>query len=448
MSINTSNLRVETVPVSALRPYSRNARTHSKRQIEQIADSIKTFGWTNPILADAESGVIAGHGRLEAAKHLGMTTVPVIRVEHMSEAQKRAYIIADNKLAENAGWDNELLSIELQGLYEMELDFDLEVIGFETPEIDFMLQSSSDTPGKSSKSDAVPEIDDQRPAVTKVGDIWHLGEHRLICGDSLKQATYDTLLEGERADLIFTDPPYNVPIDGHVCGLGRVKHDDFAMASGEMDEAAFTAFLATVFRELKRVSTDGSIHFVCMDWRHMHELLSAGKAVYSELKNICVWNKTNGGMGSLYRSKHEMVAVFKSGTASHINNVELGKHGRYRTNVWDYAGVNSFGASRDDDLAMHSTVKPVALVKDAILDCSHRGGMVLDPFAGSGTTLIAAHETGRRARCIELEPKYVDVICRRFQTLTGKDPIHASSGKPFSEIAAEADIREVAHVGN
>lgn len=446
MSITTSSFRVETVLVSALRPYSRNARTHSNKQILQIARSIETFGWTNPIVADGDGNVIAGHGRLEAAKHLGMATVPVIRIEHMSEAQKRAYIIADNKLAENAGWDDDLLSIELQGLYEMEFDFDLEVIGFETPEIDFMLQSSSNAPGKTSKSDAVPEIDDKRPAVTKAGDVWHLGEHRMICGDALKRETYDALLAGERADLIFTDPPYNVPIDGHVCGLGRVKHDDFAMASGEMDEAAFTVFLATVFRELKRVSTDGSIHFVCMDWRHMHELLSAGKAVYSDLKNICVWNKTNGGMGSLYRSKHEMVAVFKSGTGSHVNNVELGKHGRYRTNVWDYAGVNSFGASRDDDLAMHPTVKPVALVKDAILDCSHRGGMVLDPFAGSGTTLIAAHESGRRARCIELEPKYVDVICRRFQTLTGKDPIHASSGKPFSEMASEAEIREVAHV--
>lgn len=446
MSVSTSSLHVETVPVSALRPYSRNARTHSKKQILQIARSIETFGWTNPILADVEGGVIAGHGRLEAAKHLGMTSVPVIRIEHMSEAQKRAYIIADNKLAENAGWDDDLLSIELQGLYEMELDFELEVIGFETPEIDFMLQSSSDAPGETSKSDTVPEIDDKRPPVTRTGDIWRLGEHRLICGDALKRETYDALLEGEQADLIFTDPPYNVPIDGHVCGLGRVKHDEFAMASGEMDEAAFTAFLATVFRELKRVSADGAIHFVCMDWRHMHELLSAGKTVYSELKNICVWNKTNGGMGALYRSKHEMVAVFKSGTASHINNVELGRHGRYRTNVWDYAGVNSFGASRDGDLAMHPTVKPVALVKDAILDCSHRGGVVLDPFAGSGTTLIAAHETGRLSRCIELEPKYVDVICRRFQALTGIEPMHDASGKTFTEIAAESENREVAHV--
>ena len=446
MSASIADLRVETVSVSTLHPYVRNARTHSKRQIEQIARSIETFGWTNPILADVEGSVIAGHGRLEAAKHLGMTSVPVIRIEHMSEAQKRAYIIADNKLAENAGWDQELLSIELQGLYEMELDFDLEVIGFESPEIDFMLQSSSDAPGETSKSDVVPEINDKRPAVTKTGDIWRLGEHRLICGDALKRETYDALLAGERADLIFTDPPYNVPIDGHVCGLGRVKHDEFAMASGEMGEAAFTAFLATVFRELKRVSKDGAIHFVCMDWRHMYELLSAGKAVYSELKNICVWNKTNGGMGSLYRSKHEMVAVFKSGTASHINNVEIGKHGRYRTNVWDYAGVNSFGASRDNDLAMHPTVKPVELVRDAILDCSNRGGLILDPFAGSGTTLVAAHETGRRARCIELEPKYVDVICRRFKTLTGIEPVHQASGCGFSEIEVQQSAKEIEHV--
>lgn len=434
MSAHTSpprirDLQVETISVSALKPYPRNARTHSKKQIRQIADSMREFGWTNPILIDDQCGVIAGHGRLDAAKLLGLSEVPVIRLTDMTEAQKRAYVIADNKLAENAGWDRAVLAIEIQGLIQIDPLFDIEMTGFVMGEIDVLIGEQAVAADRAA-ADRQPEIDLNRPLIARLGDLWTLGRHRLLCGDATKPESFSRLLGGEKARMIFTDPPYNVRIDGHVCGLGSVKHDEFAMASGEMSEAEFTAFLKTVLGNLAADSADGAIHFVCMDWRHMHELLSAGRQVYADLKNICVWNKTNGGMGSLYRSKHEMVAVFKNGHAPHINNVELGKHGRYRTNVWDYEGVNTFGKERDA-LAIHPTVKPVQLIEDAILDCSDRGDIVLDAFCGSGSTLIAAERSGRRGFGLELEPKYVDATLRRFRELTGEEPIRGD-GMPLN----------------
>ena len=427
-------LEVTTQPLSSLRPYSRNARTHSAKQIAQIAASIRAFGFNNPVLIDKDGVIIAGHGRVAAAKTLGLETVPVIRLEHMSEAQKRAYILADNKLAEKAGWDTEILAIELQNLMEFDLDFDVSITGFDMPEIDVLIAGLDAKPSKPDPADAVPEVADR--AVTRLGDVWQIGPHRLICGDSLKPETYERLLDGEKAQMVFTDPPYNVPIDGHVSGLGKVQHREFAMATGEMSVAEFTGFLRIVFQNLAAASTSGSIHFVAMDWRHMAEVLAAGQGTYSELKNLCVWAKTNGGMGSLYRSQHELIFVFKAGTAAHINNVELGKHGRYRTNVWTYAGANTFSATRDDDLAMHPTVKPVAMVADAILDCSKRKGIVLDAFAGSGTTLVAAHRTGRRGYGIELDPLYCDVILRRLTKLTGLQAEHVATGRTFAELSA------------
>jgi 16S rRNA G966 N2-methylase RsmD len=417
--------------VDALTPYAQNARTHSKKQIRQIADSIKTFGWTNPILVDSAGGVIAGHGRVEAAKLLGIDKVPTIRLEDLTEAEISAYVIADNKLAENAGWDRELLAIELQDL--IKLDIDVTITGFDMPEIDILI-GELDADEEDDPADEVPEVSDG-PPVTRPGDIWCIGKHHLICGDALDPTSYERLLDGAEAQMVFTDPPYNVPIDGHVSGLGTVKHREFAMAAGEMSQDQFTTFLVTAFRNLAGHGADGAIHFICMDWRHIGEVTAAGSDAYSELKNLCVWAKTNGGMGSLYRSQHELVFVFKAGTGPHINNVELGKHGRYRTNVWSYPGINSFGKDRDAELALHPTVKPVKLVADAILDCSMRGGIVLDAFAGSGTTLIAAEKTGRRGYGIELDPHYCDVIIKRLAAVAKVEPIHAASGKPLPEIA-------------
>jgi DNA modification methylase len=425
-------MKIETTSVRELRPHPNNARTHSKKQIRQIAKSIAQFGFCNPVLVDDAKQIIAGHGRVEAAKLLGIDAVPTCQLSHLSEADKRAYVLADNKLAEKAGWDRDLLAIELQGL--IELDVDIELTGFEMAEVDLILEEAREASGDpSGPEDGVPELA-PGPAVSQTGDLWLLGRHRLLCADAREQAAYDRLLEGAKAQFVFTDPPYNVEIDGHVCGLGRIRHREFAMGCGEMSEAEFTAFLKAVFALLAENSVGGSIHQICMDWRHMGEMLAAGRAVYSELKNLCVWNKSNAGMGSFYRSKHELVFVWKSGAAAHINNFELGQHGRHRSNVWDYAGVNTMRAGRRDELAMHPTVKPVALVADAIKDCSRRGGLVLDPFCGSGTILIAAERTGRKARGLEIDPNYVDVAVRRWQAHTGKSAILAGSGETFEGV--------------
>lgn len=424
--------------VKSLMPYAGNPRTHSAKQIRQLADSIIEFGWTVPILIDRNGRVIAGHGRLEAAILLGIERVPTICLDQLTEAQIRAYIIADNKLAENAGWDVELLAQELQFLSSLDLDFDLTVTGFDEADIDVMLQSGVATANADS-TDQIPEIDRSLPPVTRSGDLWILGKkgHRVYCGDTRKRKSFTILLGGQKATMVITDAPYNVVINGNVSGLGRTQHREFAMASGEMSPAQFIAFLARVMSMLAEHSVDGSIHFLFMDWRHIYEIIIAGRRVYTELKNLAVWKKSNGGMGSFYRSKHELVFVFKSGTAPHINNVELGKHGRNRTNVWDYAGMNTMREGRLEELAMHPTVKPVALVADAIMDCSRRGDIVLDCFGGSGTTLIAAEQTGRVAYLMEIDPIYVDVTVRRFQKFTGKEAVHAETGLTFQQLESE-----------
>jgi DNA modification methylase len=367
-------LKVEILPPEALKAYPGNARTHSKKQIRQIAKSIKRFGFCNPVLIDDGGQIIAGHGRVEAAKLLGLSVVPTVRLSHLSEAERRAYILADNRLAEKAGWDREILAIELQSL--IDLDFEVELTGFETAEIDLCLEEAKEAAGEArGPEDVVPAYTDAQ-AVSRPGDLWALGPHLLLCGDARSPEAYTQLLGDTKAAFVFTDPPYNVPIDGHVCGLGRIRHRSFAMGCGEMSSVQFADFLATIFRWLVAHSTDGSIHQICMDWRHMGEMLEAGKTIYTELKNVCVWNKTNAGMGSFYRSKHELVFVWKSGTAPHINTFELGQYGRHRTNIWDYHGISSLSPGRLDELAMHPTVKPVALVADAIKDCSRRNDLV------------------------------------------------------------------------
>jgi DNA modification methylase len=425
-------------PTQSLRPYPGNARTHSAKQIRQIARSIERFGFNNPVLVDDEDQIIAGHGRVEAAKLLNMKTVPTVRLSHLSDEEKRAYILADNRLAEKAGWDNEVLAIELQGL--VDLGFDVLLTGFEPAEVDIIIEGIGD---ESEQPENLVPDEPSGPPVSQLGDVWMLGKHILVCGDSTDPATYKLLMDEEKAEFIFTDPPYNVRIDGNVSGLGRIKHREFAMASGEMSESQFTSFLSSVYALLCKHSTNGSIHQICMDWRHMREMLAAGDTCYSELKNVCIWNKSNAGMGTFYRSKHEMVFVWKSGAAPHLNTFELGQYGRHRTNVWDYDGVNTMRAGRLDELAMHPTVKPVVMVADAIKDCSKRGSLILDPFCGSGTILIAAEKTGRRARAIELDPKYVDVAIRRWQQYSGKIARLAPMDETFDEIS-EIRLGEVA----
>ena len=422
-------------PISELRAYSRNARTHSKKQVQQIASSIGRFGFNNPVLISDDGQIIAGHGRVEAAKLLGWKSVPTIALAHLSETERRAYVLADNKLAQNAGWDKEILAIELQGL--VDLQFDVELTGFSLAEIDLLLDEASDADPNAvdAAEDEVPAV--SGPPVTRRGDLWILGRHRLLCGDTRRDSDLDILMGNTRADLVFTDPPYNVAIDGNVCGLGSVKHREFAFAAGEMTQPQFTAFLAQTLGNLSRVMRDGAIAFVCMDWRHIGEVLEAGRTAFTELKNLVVWNKSNGGMGSFYRSKHELIFVFKKGSAAHTNSFGLGDTGRYRTNVWDYAGISSIGSKRAEELAMHPTVKPVALIADAVRDCSRRGEIVLDGFGGSGSTLIAAEKTGRSSRLLEYDPTYCDTIIRRWELFTGKRAMFAGCDQSFDDVAEE-----------
>jgi DNA modification methylase len=429
LSKDTKNSpKIELIEIGKIRPYEKNPRTHSKAQLKLIESSIKRFGIINPIVIDGTGYVICGHGRLEALTRLGVTTIPIIRVEHLTEAEVRAYRLADNRIAESAGWDGDLLAFEIRSL--VEVDFDLELTGFSNAEIDSTLCS----PQAPDPADEIPKCE---PPVSQHGDLWVLGDHRLLCDDSLKVDSFRRLLSSARAQMVFTDPPWNVTIDGNVCGLGSIKHREFAMASGEMSTAEFGAFLVTALRHLSDFSVDGSIHYVCIDWRHLRELLTSAMEVNFELKNICVWNKTNGGMGSLYRSKHELILCLKRGTAPHINNIDLGRYGRNRTNLWDYPGASSLNDAARDDLALHPTVKPIALVADAILDCSKRGGVIVDCFSGSGSTLLAAERTGRRGYGIEIDPMYVDVAIRRYQNLTGQKAVHLESGISFEDAASQ-----------
>ena len=438
------NLRIEWLAISELKLDPRNPKQHSARQIRQIAESIKTFGCLVPVLIDRDNKILAGHGRVLALRRLGWAEVPVIRVEHLTPERARAFSVADNRLTELSTWDERLLGEILSELSAAELDFTLEVTGFSVAEIDLRIEQLSVlNTTRPDPADELANCTGESP-VTRPGDLWRAGRHLVRCGDALDPASYEKLMQGLRADVVFTDPPYNVPIDGHVSGKGRVRHRDFAMASGEMTALQFTQFLTTVLRLLVRHSADGSLHYIFMDWRHLLELLTAADGVYSELKNLCAWVKDNAGMGSLYRSQHELVLVFKSGAAPHRNNVQLGQYGRNRTNVWQYPTINNFGRRGDEGnlLTLHPTVKPVALVADAIMDCSARGDIVLDPFLGSGSTLIAAERVGRVCCGIEFEPLYVDTAIRRWQRFTGDGATRAGDGSRFDDLVRESEAHD------
>jgi DNA modification methylase len=424
--------QVQIVSLGKLKPNKRNARTHSKKQIRQIANSIQRFGWTYPVLVDDNSVVIAGFGRYQAAKLLGLREIPVIVKSGLSDAEKRALALADNKIAANSGWDRTQLAAELGELAVLlpECNLNLEVTGFEPAEIDALMGDLIDS--EQDPADELPVL--AAKVVSRRGDFWLLGDHRLYCGDARETADIRKLMGRDHAAMVFTDPPYNIRI-ASVQGRGRIRHREFAAASGEMSSKEFTAFLADSLALAATHSAEGSIHYVCMDWRHMGEILAAGEQVYAEFKNLVVWNKTNAGQGTFYRSQHELIFVFKNGNAANINNFELGQHGRNRSNVWTYAGANTFRAGRMEDLATHPTVKPVALVADAIRDCSRRGDIVLDPFIGSGTTILAAERVGRLGYGLEIDPLYVDAAIRRWQNYTKGDAILKATGQTFDEVA-------------
>lgn len=431
-----NKLQIENLKLDDIHAYKNNAKKHPESQVQQIISSITKFGFNNPILIDENNEIIAGHGRFMAAQVMNLETVPTVKLSHLTDAQKRAYRLADNKIAENGGWNKELLSLEIKDLEKICLNdnFVIQDIGFNDAELDSIV-NFTDAKVINQKTNAVPFIPEDE-IISKPGDIWQLGKHRIICGNSLNPKTFAKLFENDKADMILQDPPYNVKIDGHVCGSGTIKHKEFAMASGEMTADEFTQFLMNNFALCKQYSNDGSLHYNFMDWRHVLEITTAGKNIFDKFINMCVWVKTSGGMGSLYRSQHELCFIFQNGKESHNNNVQLGKYGRYRTNVWQYAGVNTFGKHKQDGI-MHPTVKPVEMLKDAILDVSKRGDIVLDCFLGSGSTLIACQQSGRICYGIEYEPLYIDTTIRRFQNLFGIDAINLSIDKTYNEILKE-----------
>ena len=439
--ISSDSVKIEVVPVRTLRPNPRNARTHSKKQVRQIAASMKRFGIINPIIVDGRGEIIAGHARAEAIKLLGLKSAPVVRVKHLSSTELRAYMLADNKLAANAGWDRELLAVELEELQITlpEIGLDLEITGFQPAEVDLLLADMG--PSNSDPTDVMPEL--PRNAITRRGDLWLLGNHRLLCGDARKADDLRRLMGKASAAAMFSDPPYNLRVRS-IGGRGRVRHAEFAFASGEMSSAEFRSFLTATLDNAAQFSTDGAVHFVCMDWRHIADLIGVGRGVYTEMLNLVVWNKSNAGQGSLYRSQHELIGVFRVGKVAHRNNVELGRFGRNRSNVWNYPGVNTFGRDRMAHLAMHPTVKPVSLVADALLDCTARGDAVLDPFAGSGTLILAAEKVGRKAYAIEVEPRYVDLAIARWQSATNLEATLAGDGRTFEQVGNARGISAVA----
>lgn len=435
MNKRPSNIAIAYRFIEELKGNSKNPRKHSDRQLNALVKSIKFFGFNIPIAVNAQSEILCGHARIEAAKKLGIKEVPVIRLDHLSESQARAFMLADNKLSEMGSWDQKFLKVHLQELSSVDLNFDIEATGFTVGEIDLIIDSDP----KSDRADKaiVPK---EGPAISQLGDLWALGEHRILCADARLEKSYEVLLEDKKAAMVISDPPYNVPIKGHVGGKGKIQHREFAMASGEMSDREFIEFLTDVFQNMTKFSQPGSVHSIFIDWHNVHEMLTAGLSVYNKLLNMCVWAKNQAGMGSLYRSQHELCLIFRNGKESHQNNVQLGRFGRYRTNVWRYGGIQSMRHGEEGDLlALHPTVKPIQMIADAILDVTRRRDIVLDPFLGSGTAILACERTHRICYGMELDPLYMDTGILRWQEMTGQDAIHVATGKTFTEMKATID---------
>jgi DNA modification methylase len=424
------SLVVELMLITSLGLGNRQLRRRNKKALDAMAASIRQFGFLIPVIIDAEDRIICGRGRVQAARLLGMTEVPCIRVTHLTEAELRIFAIAENQLGLLAGWDTETLRIELQELSGMTLDFSLELTGFSAAKIDTIIFSGD---GDGNRPDAIPQLSEE--VVSRVGDLWLLGDQRLLCGDATDPESFQVLLGNQQVRTIFTDAPYNVRIAGHVTSGGQ--HGEFVMASGEMSKDEFTAFLTKIMKRCFERLVEGGLLYFCMDWRSMDNTLSSAQSVGLDLVNLICWDKRSGGMGSFYRSRHELIFLFRKPGAPHRNRVELGKHGRDRSNVWTYDGVNGFGAGKANDREMHPTVKPFALVRDALLDSTAKGDPVLDLFSGSGTTLVAAEQCSRRGFATELDPRYVDVGVLRWEGFTGREARLASTGKTFREVRAE-----------
>ena len=414
----TNNLQM--IDINSIVLKLKSLRKHSKKQLQKLKNAINKVGYVNPVLLDEKHNIMAGELRLLAAKELGFTQIPAIILENLKEEEAEAIRILDNRIAEDGEWNYENLKDELEKLLKFDISF--EDLGFDTVDYDkiFLADDTDGNKGHNSDKEDESWLDANIPVRVKLGDLWRLGDHFVFCGDCLLAKSFEFLTQGELAQIVITDPPYNCKINGHVCGLGKTQHEEFAMASGEMTDTEFAEFISKFIQNLIKFSVDGSLHYLFIDWIGLNTLLTEGKKHYTELKNIAVWNKGVGGMGAMYRSQHEMVPIFKNGKAKHQNHIQLGKNGRYRTNVWDYPGIRATNPASLELLKLHPTVKGVPMLHDIMLDASSKNDIVLDCFGGSGSTLLAAERCKRRARLIEISPKYVDVTIFRWEKETGK----------------------------
>jgi DNA modification methylase len=420
-----------------LHPSPRHAREHSESKITALAAAIRRFSLNEPLLVEEDGTIIYGVARWLACRQLGVAEVPCIVVSHLTAPEIRALRIAVCAFPQWATWDREQLRMELPQMITELPDLSMQEIGLSVPVVDSWL--ASPTPQQDDPADEIPKVDESISTVSRSGDLWQLGQHLVFCGDALEPQSYERLLGSTAVRLVLTDPPYNVKVNGHVTKrVGRF--DEFAMASGEMTDDEFRDFLHTAFRQIASVTAAGAIGFFFIDWRHARLMQEAAEGTFHELKNHIVWVKDAPALGSFYRSQHEFVLAYKIADGKHVNNFGLGQHGRTRANVWQYAGMSSFGAGRDAALALHATPKPVAMLIDAILDCSEPGDLVLDPFGGSGSTLIAAERARRRARLIEISPEYVDTIIRRWEQLTGGQAVLHETGRTFAEVARKRSL--------
>lgn len=436
-----ASLHTEYLATTSLIPMPGAPRQHPKSQIRSLTKSFEAFGQVLPILIDGESRIISGHAQWDVAKRLGMSEVMVIRVEHLNEPQTKALMVALNRLGDLSKWDEQALSTILLDLHEIELGFDIEATGFAEIEIELRIEGLDDV----TEAEGEVVLVGDGPTVTQPGDLWQLGDHRLLCADALKEESWQQLMGEDRAALVVTDPPFNISIDGNVTGLGKFRHREFAMATGELSPAEFTAFLQTAMAHAHHWSAPGSVHTWAMDWRHANEITAAGLAVYERYLNMAVWVKDRPGMGSWLRSQHELFFIFGKGGAPINNRVQLGRFGRSRSNVWHYPSAASVARTSDEGnpLSWHPTVKPLALICDILLDSTAKGEIIADPFAGSGTALMAAEKLGRKARCLELDPAYCDTIIRRWQRWSGAEAIRVADGLQFdvldSHLAENSD---------
>lgn len=426
---------LENRPVALLRAPHRNVREQQHAHETEVAFSIKKLGFSSPPIVTEDGEIIDGVTKVAAAAALGMTELPCIVIYDLSQQDTKLLRIALNRLGEKGSWDIDALKTEFDELLIVEAP--VAVCGFALPEIDALtLVNDGRSEVIDRRANKCPELDERVPPVSRLGDQWLLGRHRLICGDATKQDSYELLFgTGSLATAVFTDPPYNIEIDGFAVGKGK-RHREFLAASGEMTDDEFVAFLRDFLEASAGKVIDGGVLFVCMDWRHAEHVLRAARSANLTVVTIVVWSKTNGGMGGLYRSSHEFVFVLKKGTRTIHNNVQLGKHGRDRTNVWVYPGANSRGSSANSELKNHPTPKPVELISDALLDVTARGDIIIDPFLGSGTSIIAAEKTGRIVYGMELDPRYVDLIIHRFETYTKIEAVHAETNVTFKQLKA------------